>query len=355
MGTGFLGAFVIAWSQTELDGLTDAPCTALVKGAAWSWNGDVLRVDGPSEILKLDRSLGRKAMRQRAARTVEKLVGAALGAEALTPLKDDDDTPYVERGFVVTDGAQQFTVSLIDAGGNDKPLLLFVDDIPPREADLWIVDLDVTAIESQNSEPAREGIICFTPGTRLETPLGPRLIEDLRPGDRVTTRDNGAQEVLWCGSRRMTGARLFAMPYMRPIRIRMGALGVERPDQEMLVSPDHQMLLDGPRARELFNEPEVLVAARHLVNGDTISLDLHVREVTYVHLLFEQHEIVTANGILSESFHPAGANLEQLDPDDRSRLFDLMPELSEDRMSYGGFARRTLRESEAAIFAHAAA
>jgi hypothetical protein len=153
----------------------------------------------------------------------------------------------------------------------------------------------------------------------------------------------------------MTGARLFAMPYMRPIRIRMGALGVERPDQEMLVSPDHQMLLDGPRARALFNEPEVLVAARHLVNGDTISLDLNVREVTYVHLLFEQHEIVTANGILSESFHPAGANLEQLDPDDRSRLFDLMPGLTDDRMSYGGFARRTLRDSEAAIFAHAAA
>lgn len=354
MRTGFRGAFVIAWSQTELDGLMDAQRTGLVRGAAWSWTGDVLRVDGPTEILKLDQAEGQAERRRRAARAVQKLVGAAMGAHCWKTALSDHDANPVDRGFVVTDGAGQYAVSVIENPHGGRDLLLFVDDVPPKDRDLWIVDVDPALAGQIEVDEPREGIICFTPGTRVETPIGLRLIEDLRPGDQVSTRDNGPQEVLWSGSRRMTGARLFAMPYMRPVRIRMGALGVERPDQEMLVSPDHQMLVQGARAMDLFNEPEVLVAARHLVNGNTISVHQQAREVTYVHLLFEQHEIITANGVPSESFHPASANLEQLDPDDRGRLFELMPDLSGDRATYGGYARRILRESEAAILTHAA-
>jgi hypothetical protein len=99
------------------------------------------------------------------------------------------------------------------------------------------------------------------------------------------TRDNGPQEVLWMGSRRITGARMFVMPELRPIRFRPGALGIDRPDQELLVSPEHRMLVKGAAAQALFNTPEVLVPARDLVNDRTVFTDLKVREVTYVHLL----------------------------------------------------------------------
>ena len=62
----------------------------------------------------------------------------------------------------------------------------------------------------------------------VQTPQGPRLVEELREGDHVQTKDDGAQEIQWIGSRRMTGARLFAMPRLRPIRIRAGAEGAVR-------------------------------------------------------------------------------------------------------------------------------
>ena len=78
--------------------------------------------------------------------------------------------------------------------------------------------------------PESGGVICFTPGTRIRTPDGLVLVEDLREGDRVQTKDDGAQEIMWKGSRRMTGACMFAMPHLRPVRIKAGALGVERPD-----------------------------------------------------------------------------------------------------------------------------
>ncbi|MEX0312238.1 MAG: hemolysin-type calcium-binding protein, partial [Tateyamaria sp.] len=72
MKTGFRGTFVISWSQTEVDGLEAAPLPALAVGAAWSWRGDAVRVDGPQDVLRLDRANGTEAIRQRAARIVHR-------------------------------------------------------------------------------------------------------------------------------------------------------------------------------------------------------------------------------------------------------------------------------------------
>ena len=76
MKTGFRGTFVISWTQTEIDGLEAAPVAALEVGAAWSWHGDAVRVDGPSELLRLDMADGEQDLRRRAARTVRRLVGS---------------------------------------------------------------------------------------------------------------------------------------------------------------------------------------------------------------------------------------------------------------------------------------
>ena len=153
----------------------------------------------------------------------------------------------------------------------------------------------------------------------------------------------------------MTGARLFAMPKLRPIRFRSGALGIDRPDEELLVSPEHRMLVNGDVARALFNTSEVLVAAKDLVNGSTITVDNALREVTYVHLLLPKHQVLWANGVETESFHPANAALSALAEDDRERLLHRFPDLSYDPHSYGSYARRNLNASEAAILQYEAA
>jgi len=171
----------------------------------------------------------------------------------------------------------------------------------------------------------------------------------------VQTKDNGAEMIQWVGSRRMSGARLFAMPRLRPIRIRAGALGIERPDEELLVSPGHRMLVRGEVAKALFNTPEVLVSARHLINHGTITVDMAVREVTYIHLMMSQHQILWANGVETESFHPASADLSTLAQADRTRLLEFNPSLEHEPLAYGGFARRSLNTSEAAILTSDAA
>ncbi|MEM6374328.1 MAG: Hint domain-containing protein, partial [Pseudomonadota bacterium] len=348
------GTFVISWTQTEVDGLEAAPVPALSVGAAWAWRGDVVRVDGPQDVLRLDTANGSEALRRRAARVVHRLVGAALERAPVSALIEEDGDTISDNSFVVTDGSKSYTVTLIEVGAGKPPLLMFVDDIPPRDTDLWVVHHTLNTAPGHGMGDGAGGVICFTPGTWIDTPNGPCLIEDLREGDRVSTKDNGPQEVQWIGARRMSGARLFAMPRLRPVRVSAGALGVERPDQELLVSPEHRMLVTGDVARDLFNTDEVLVAAKDLINGTTISVDLTVPQVTYVHLLLPRHEVLRANGVETESFHPANTALSTLDTGDRTRLLQRLPELEFDPHTYGTYARRNLSASEAAILRHAA-
>ncbi|MDR9395347.1 MAG: Hint domain-containing protein [Roseovarius sp.] len=354
MRTGFRGTFVISWSQTEVDGLEAAPVQSLDVGAAWCWHGDVVRVDGPPELLRFGKTDAEGMSRRCAARLVRRLVGAAM-SDTRDLSAVDVEQPLMDSGFVVTDGARSYTVTVIEVGGGAPPLLMFLDEIPPRDTDMWVVHHSLEGPRHASTGPGSGGVICFTPGTRIETPEGPRLVEELREGDFVQTKDCGAEEIQWIGSRRMTGARLFAMPYLRPVRFRAAALGTDRPDAALLVSPEHRVLVRGEVAQALFNTPEVLVAARDLVNGGSVTVDMALREVTYIHLLLPRHQVLWANGVETESFHPASTALSTLDEADRRRLLERNPAFEHEPHTYGAFARRHLNGSEAAILMHEAA
>lgn len=134
--------------------------------------------------------------------------------------------------------------------------------------------------------------VCFAKGTRILTPEGYRRIEDLKIGDRVMTLDSGHQPIRWIG-RRTTAARGNAAP----IRFAPGAIGNE---QALALSPNHRLLVRGSAVELLFCEPEMLVPAKYLVDGVDIT-PVFGGVVTYLHLLFDQHEIIWAEGVLTES------------------------------------------------------
>jgi hypothetical protein len=279
---------------------------------------------------------------------VRRLVGVAVG-DTEAPGEEIGSDPVPDQGFIVTDGHQSYTVTLIPVPDTGARLLMLVGDLPPVDQDLWVVRTAIDLTHSGAGARTAGGVICFTPDTRLATPMGPRMIRDLQPGDMIETRDNGPQEVLWCGHRRMTGARLYAMPHLRPIRFKAGALGIGRPDEDLLVSPQHRMLLKGPAAQALFNTPEVLVAAEDLLNDQTVIVDHTLREVTYVHILLQRHNVIWANGLESESFHPSNTALDTVDPGQLGALLQLLPGADANPHSYGDYARRNLSSSEAAI------
>ncbi|ETD87374.1 Hint domain-containing protein [Rhodobacter capsulatus] len=357
MKPGYLGTFVIAWDQTEIDGAAGAPVESLATGACWRWSGEAVRVDGPTDLLILSGAEGSEALRQRAARVVRRLLGVAIEGGDGAAFRARADLPELpDQSFAVTDGIRAYDITLIELPAARARLLMFAGGLPPRDTDLWLVESRVDP-RPAGLRLAAPGVICFTPGTLIDTPAGPRPVEALRPGDRVSTRDDGAQEILWIGSRRMSGARLYALPHLRPVRLgavrlRAGAPGLLRPAADLLVSPQHRVLVRGAAARALFNEPEVLVQACDLVDDAAVRVATRLPEVTYLHLLFARHQVIRANGIETESFHPAATEVESIAEDQRQALLRLCPGIEADPMTYGPFARRLLSASEAAILRH---
>lgn len=183
-------------------------------------------------------------------------------------------------------------------------------------------------------------------GTMIDVFGGHKPVEDLQIGDMVRTKDNGYQPVRWIASRTLSAADFAATPSLRPIHIRAGALGEAKPTRDLRVSQQHCVLLDDWRCELLFGEDEVLAPARALLNDSTVTVDRSDNEVTYHHFMFDQHEIVYANGVESESFHPAFSGTEDLDAAKRAELFQLFPELEADTLSYGQTARTTLKGYE---------
>lgn len=170
-------------------------------------------------------------------------------------------------------------------------------------------------------------IPCFTPGTQIKTARGEVPAARLRIGDRVLTRDNGYQTIRWTGARSLTADEIRAQPSLRPVRIRRGALVPNMPERDMTVSPQHRVLIGNAAAQMWFGEEEVLVAATHLTCLDGVGENAAPDGVTYVHILFDQHEVVLSDGIWSESFQPGGLTLAALDRAQRSELLTLFPEL----------------------------
>ena len=342
------GTYVISWAQTEVDGIAAAPIASLDEGAIWIWRGEPVRIDGATGF-RPEFPAGRdEAHRKRAAASARRIVSRALAMEGVR-------TPYSEfmaefdRSFRVTDGQREWTVTLIEMTEIARPLLLFSGQLPPRDIPLTIVEGVIEPAVPSLIADVAEGVICFTPGTVLETPEGVKPVETLVAGDMVVTKDGGAQPIVWAGHRNVSGARLYAMPDLRPVRIREGALGDGRPSSDLIVSPDHKMLVTGDAAQSLWGEPEVLVAARDLIDGQRIARDLAAKSVTYYHLMLEEHHVLVANGVETESFHPGVAALDALEEDQRERLYDVLPDLQDNPDCYGPTSRRALTKAEAAL------
>ena len=117
-------------------------------------------------------------------------------------------------------------------------------------------------------------------------------VEALSPGDRVLTRDDGPQPIRWVGHNTTRATGSFA-----PICIRAGILNNAR---DLYVAPDHRLFFYQRRDALGAGRAEVLVRARHLVNGDTI-VSAEGGFVDYYQMLFDSHQIIYAEGIAAES------------------------------------------------------
>ncbi len=140
-----------------------------------------------------------------------------------------------------------------------------------------------------------EVIACFAAGTHILTDRGEVPVEALGIGDRMVTHDAGIQPIKWIGRRHCTRAQIARNPDLGPVRICKGALSPNVPHRDLLVSSDHALYLGN-----------VLIQARLLVNGATVSRELPQRPITYYHIELASHAIVLAEGLAAETYLDTG-------------------------------------------------
>lgn len=330
------GVFAVQWNDVECDGVCGLDPAWLQVGAELRWRGTATRLDARDGVMLLKAAHHGKPNRARA--MAERLTGCAYPDRP-----EDTQHEAPEGGLLLTDGHRRYTLRVIRH--NATWLAVFTDGLPTKHQSLWVIETRLAA----RAQATAQSVICFASESMVGTPKGPRPIDTIREGDMVLTRDNGPRPVVWAGRSTISGMGLRRHPKLRPIRLRRGALG-SLPSDDLRLSPDHRVLVSGQRAQALYGCQEVLVRAADLIDYRTIAPDLALHGVVYVHLLLENHEILFANGLPCESFHPALAAPEMLDQH-RIELKAVMPSVVAAPQNYGPLARRCLNTAEAAMLA----
>ncbi len=185
-------------------------------------------------------------------------------------------------------------------------------------------------------------ILCFTPDTLITTPLGPVDIKSLKAGDLIITKDNGLQPIRWIGSKRVSYLRQMVDPHLQPVTIPAHFFGAGVPSRPLKVSPQHRILVSGYEMQLNYGESEVFVAAKSLLTHAHIPSP-KPEETEYIHIMFDTHQVIYANGVETESLHPGHLTKDGLDGKARDELFAIFPELRSSPESYGKAARMVIK------------
>lgn len=241
-------------------------------------------------------------------------------------LFDSAGTAYRMVGVSITKG---YTTTVVG--------VMFDGATPAAGTTLYYIQGQSTYSGTAQTVTIPTTVPCFLAGTQISTPTGPRAIESLQQGDLVSTLDNGNVAIRWIGQSRVDGRGALA-----PIRIAAGALGNRR---DLYVSPNHRILMRSALAELHFCAPEVLVAAKFLLNDTTIQTAPR-RWADYLHILLDSHDMLFSEGIASESLFTGANALDSLGDAARTELLAIFPQHDLERQH---LSRRSLTNIESRL------
>lgn len=200
-------------------------------------------------------------------------------------------------GIIQTETGDLFFVMIDDDAGFGANALddVAIQSITVNSISAFGAQSGATYSDNQSFVP------CFTTGVRIRTPQGNVAVENLRKGDWVTTLDNQSQRIAWIGRKNLSPQYLHLHPNLSPICISSGSLADKTPTRDLIVSPQHCLLLGSKIIQRVTGEDEVLVPAVKLLGLPGVSR-VHSRlGVQYFHFACQSHELIWANGTPAET------------------------------------------------------
>ncbi|SLN48887.1 hypothetical protein PEL8287_02545 [Roseovarius litorisediminis] len=169
----------------------------------------------------------------------------------------------------------------------------------------------------------------------LRTPLGPRRVEMLNPGDMVVTRDHGLQPVRMIWTRTVSASDMQKHPDLAPIRLKPRAIGPMMPSRDLRIASGHRALIPGYLIANVPDDTSYLMRVDAVaLASDAAYMDRAADTVVFYNLVFDRHEVFCAEGVPIESFRPSPKAISLLDVDARETIVDLFPNLARKRCAY---------------------
>ena len=260
------------------------------------------------------------------------------------PITDGDKTnnDYVDLSEYYTD-KDELHADFLDDGILNQSTGDFTDNTAMADG----ASLEIQGITTSDLRFETTNVPCFTAGTLIKTIDGQKPADQLRQGDLVWTKDAGYQPIRWISRKTFSGDALRQNENLRPIRIAAGAMGFGMPNRDLIVSQQHRVLVNSKIAERMTNQAEVLVSAKHLLRIRGIDVLKRLNEVTYVHFMFDRHQVVEAEGILTESLYTGPEALKSLSTEAREEIFAIFPELMDSQSPTPMPARKFLSGRQA--------
>ena len=219
-----------------------------------------------------------------------------------------------------------------DQNGN---LFLTIGDSQTTLDDKGVQSFEITGVTessygglNQFTRDDNSFVACFSDDALIMTPTGLTPIAELKTGDMVLTRDHGAQPIRWIGETKVTRKELFAAPNLQPYRIKSNCFGPGMPFKDLTLSPQHRVLTGGKLVKQMFGDPEMLIAVKHLARLKKVQKPAIKKGITYRHILFDRHEIIFANGLPSESLLIGQVARNKLPRELMEEIETLMPQIA---------------------------
>ncbi|MEM6609181.1 MAG: Hint domain-containing protein [Pseudomonadota bacterium] len=263
--------------------------------------------------------------------------GDATSGTANTVGGVDENTDTIGLGATFTNSIVVAETQTIN-GGNTATVVIdgqtastvgvFIEEEQSNDAETGHVDETVGIVAFE------DGLIpCFTAGTRIATARGDVAVETLTPADAVTLHPSGTAQLLRTYRRHLMAEELARYPNLRPVRICAGALDGTLPHRDLLVSRQHRMMVSSPIVARMFGTAEVLISAVRLTRLPGIYVDDTIEAVTYIHLLFDRHQVIYAEGAPTESLYTGFEALRAIAPAAREEITTIFPELRDARFT----------------------
>jgi microcystin-dependent protein len=219
---------------------------------------------------------------------------ATVGDSFVTVQSGNDSSALALRGTIAELNA------LLGQGGTSD--LTFIDNTNTPTSVTLTLGLNDNgntgsggARSSINEQTTVDVTPCYCPGTLIKTARGDAPVEALKIGDEVMTASGVMRPIKWIGRRSYAGRFVMGRKDILPVCIKAGALDANVPRRDLWISPHHAMYFEDPRGG-------VLIEAKNLVNGTSIVQAEQADKVEYVHVELDTHDVIIAEGALSETY-----------------------------------------------------